>query len=380
MPRPRRILRRLLLTVVGVVLAAVLVELGALVWLRWFAGDETFQRYASIGQLRARFGEFERFRAHRHLGFALAPGYQKGTNRHNQLGFRGEEFALDKRPGCVRIACCGGSTTYGEGVQDFRVSMPHLLEQQLRRDGRDVEVINAGCPGWTTLETLINFETRLLELRVDHVVVYHGINDVLPRIVWPQLAYRSDWSGWLCRDEHVHEASLLERSALCRILMVNAGALEPHSSLLRIIGDVPATSHTFAFRTQRLSGTYPDGVFREVPIERMLEANPPVFFERNLRSLLAVAAANDVRVLLCTFAYHRDFAEQAYIGHPAVQAAIDATNSIVRRLGEQTGTPVLDLAAMPAGRELFTDGVHFTEFGNTQRAAVLAAFYRDQLR
>lgn len=380
MPRPTRILRRLLLLPLAVALAAVLAELGGLAWLAWFASDESFQRYASIGQLRTRYGEFERFRAHRHLGFALAAGYQKGANRHNRLGFRGEEFELAKPPGCVRIACCGGSTTYGEGVDDFHLSVPHLLEQDLRRDGRDVEVINAGCPGWTTLETLINFETRLLELSVDHVVVYHGINDVLPRIVWPHTAYRSDWSGWLCRDEHLAEASLLERSALARILMVNSGALEPHGSLLRIIGTVPPTSHTFAFRTQRLHGTYPDGVFREVPIERMLAENPPVFFERNLQSLLAVAAAHDVRVLLTTFAYGRTFGHRPYIGHPAVQAAIDATNAIVRRLGEASGTPVLDLAAELVDAALFTDGVHFTAEGNRQRAARLLAFYRERLR
>lgn len=379
MRRAARVLRRWLFVSVAAAGALAVAELGALAWLHGLASEESFQRYASIGQLRARYGEFERFRAHRHLGFALASGYRKGPNRHNRLGFRGEEIALEKRTGCVRIACCGGSTTYGEGVQDFRLAVPYLLERALRDGGRDVEVINAGCPGWTTLETLINFETRLLELGVDHVVVYHGINDVLPRIVWPQLAYRSDWSGWLCRNEHLAEAPLLERSVLARILLVNSGRMEPHSSLLRIIGDVPATSHTFEFRAQRQSGSYPAGVFRDVPIEQMLAANPPVFFERNLRSLLAIAAANDVPVLLTTFAFSRDFPQRPYIGHPAVQEAIEATNAIVQRLGQETGTPVLDLAAALVDKDLFTDGVHFTEAGNRRRAELLLAFFRERL-
>ena len=380
MRRTVKLRRRILLVGAAALFAVVVAELGALAWLHWLASEADFQRYASITQLRARYGEFERFRAHRHLGFALAPGYRKGPNRHNQLGFRGEEIALEKRAGTQRIACCGGSTTYGEGVADYRLSVPFLLEQGLRADGLDVEVINAGCPGWTTLETLINFETRLLDLATDCIVVYHGINDVLPRMVWPHSAYRGDWSGWLCRDEHLAEASLLERSALLRILMVRNGAIEPHSSLMRIIGDVPATSHTFAFRAQRMDGRYPAGIFRDVPIEQMLAANGPVFFERNLRNLLAVATAHRVQVVLTTFAFSREFPEQAYIGHPAVQAAIEETNAIVRRLGQETGTAVLDLAPLLVTKDLFTDGVHFTEAGNRKRAELLREFLRARPR
>lgn len=372
----QRLARRLSLLLLASLAAALVAEAGARVWLHWLADDDAFRQYASIGELRARHGEFERFRAHRHLGYALAPNYTSGKNRHNALGLRGAEIAVAKPAGTVRIAMCGGSTTYGEGVDDYGLSAPFLLEQSLRADGRTVEVLNAGCPGWTTLETLINFETRLLDLAPDHVVVYHGINDVLPRIVWPAAAYRGDLSGWLCRNEHLAEASLLERSALARILLVGTGRLEPHSSMLRIVGDVPPTSHSFAFRLQRNAGRYPDGVFREVPVERMLAANPPVLFERNLRNLIAVARSHGVQVLLCTFAYSREFPQHPYIGHPAVQATIDATNAIVRRLGQETGTPVVDHAAELTARELFTDGVHFTVEGNRRRAERLRQWFR----
>lgn len=373
-----RLARRLSLLLLAACAAALVAEGGARVWLHGLAGDDTFRRYASIGQLRARYGDFERFRAHRHLGYALAPGYTRGQNRHNALGLRGAEIDVAKPAGTIRIAMCGGSTTYGEGVDDYRLSAPFLLEQALRADGPAVDVLNAGCPGWTTLETLVNFETRLLDLAPDHVVVCHGINDVLPRMVWPAAAHRGDLSGWLCRNEHLAEASLLERSTLARILLVGTGRLEPHSSLLRIVGDVPPTSHSFEFRLQRNAGRYPDGVFRDVPVERMLAANPPVLFERNLRNLIAVASAHGVQVLLCTFAYSREFPQQAYIGHPAVQAAIDGTNAIVRRLGAATGTPVIDHAAELVDRGLFLDGVHFTVEGNRRRAERLRRWFRER--
>src|SRR5262245_22655102 len=173
MPLLKMLGRKLSLTVLSLFLTAGVLELGARAWLHWFASEQDFLDCASIAQLRARLGEFERFRAHRHLGFALAPDYRKGHNRHNALGFRGEEIAIEKTAGTVRIACCGGSTTYGEGVvYDYKLSMPYLLEHALRAEGHQVEVINAGCPGWTSLETLINFETRLLELQPDYIVVY----------------------------------------------------------------------------------------------------------------------------------------------------------------------------------------------------------------
>src|SRR5690242_15286616 len=117
-----RIARRALLAAVAACGAALLAALGARAWLHWVADETDFRRYASIGELRARYGEFERFQAHRQLGYALVPGYESGLNRHNRLGFRGAELEVHKRPGRVRIACCGGSTTYGEGLADWRLA------------------------------------------------------------------------------------------------------------------------------------------------------------------------------------------------------------------------------------------------------------------
>jgi len=360
--------------------AGILAELGARAWLHWLASDDDFRTYATVEELRGRFGEFERFRVHRHLGFALAPGYERGPNRHNALGFRGDEFASEKPEGTTRIVLCGGSTTYGEGVVDYMQSLPWLLEQGLRAAGHEVQVINAGCPGWTSLETLINLETRLLELEPDWVVFCHGINDVLPRLVWPATAYRADLSGWLSRDEHLAEASLLERSLIARMLLLGSGAIESHGSLLRIIGDVPPSSHSFEFRSQRLGGDYPGGIFVEVPVERMLEVNEPVFFERNLRSFCGVARAHGVEVMLGTFPFSTQSAERPYIGHPAIRAAIERTNDIVRSFGAELGAPVADMAAAVTEKSMFTDGVHFTLAGNIERAKILFAAFAGRLK
>jgi lysophospholipase L1-like esterase len=383
MPQPiRNRYRTLVIGVLVLLVTCALLELGARAALHFLASPADFEQYASTAQLRARFGEFSRFQVHRHLGFCLSPGYQRDNNRHNRLGFRGEEIAEQKAPGVLRIVCAGGSTTYGEGVvREFKLSYPYVLQQRLREQGLAVEVVNAGCPGWTTLETLINFETRVLSLEPDVLIVYHGINDAISRIVWPPEACRADHSGWLCRREPIQEARIWESSTLIRWLLVRSGAMEPHGSMFRIIGDAPPTSHTFAFRTQRNAGRYPDGVFRDVPVEQMLAANPPAFLERNLRSLIAVAEANGVEVVLTTFAFSKAFPHQSYIGHPAIQQAIEATNEIQRRIAAATAAHLFDLAkVLPDDPGLFTDGMHFTAAGNRQRVELLLPWLRDELR
>lgn len=376
----RRSLRRLAAIAIGLLLAALAIELGARALLWWAADEPTFLRYASFADLRARYGEHARVTPHRHLGYALTPNYSRGDNRHNALGFRGEEIAVAKPAGVTRVVLAGGSTTYCDGVQhDYRLSHAWMLQERWRQLGVAGEVINAGCPGWTSLETLINFATRGLDLQPDVLLVYDSFNDMLTRLVWPPSAYRSDLSGWFDRRT-VHQAvPWYEHSAVVRSVLVARGAMLPHGDMRRILGDVAPTNHGFTFRDQWLAGTYPSGVFRDTPIEQMLAANPPVFFERNLRSLAALAAAHRVQLVLATFAVSAAFPQQPFVGHPAFRAVIDEQNEVIRKVGRDCGVRVFELAAAivdePAN---FTDGVHFTAAGNWRRAELIREYLREE--
>ena len=366
-------------SLVSLCAALVVAEVLAAAWLRWYAGEDDFRRYASIGQLEARYGAFDRFQSHRHLGYALSPNYKAGKNRHNALGYRGDEFTVAKPEGVKRVVCCGGSTTYGFGIDDYKLTVPSMLQYGLQQDGKAVEVINAGCPGWSTFETLINFESRLLDLSPDYVVFYHAINDVLASMVWPSEALRGDQSGWLVRDRRLAETSLLERSDLARIILVGNGAIEPHSSMLRVIGEAAPSNQTFVFRKQRKQHEYPTGIFSEVPIERMLRENGTRLFRRNLESFLSVAKTHDVAVLLTTFAYSAEFPGNPNIGHPAVRDAIDAYNAVVREVAEDRGVDLIDLHPELRSKEFFTDGEHFTVGGNVRRTQLLLPYFLERI-
>ena len=80
-----------------------------------------------------------------------------------------------KRPGTLRVMCLGGSTTFGHGVKRGE-AWPGVLEELLRASGVDVEVINAGVPGYGSRQLLAWYERDLAALDADVVVLYEGWN------------------------------------------------------------------------------------------------------------------------------------------------------------------------------------------------------------
>jgi lysophospholipase L1-like esterase len=119
------------------------------------------------------------------LRTALVPGirFSSGTSRVevNSFGFRGPEFSMPKPAGLFRIFALGESTTFGwKEVASHEQAWPALLEAKLRRahPGRAIEVINAGVPGYTSIEQRINFMLRISKLEPDAILIYHGNNDL----------------------------------------------------------------------------------------------------------------------------------------------------------------------------------------------------------
>jgi len=92
----------------------------------------------------------------------------------NEEGFRtvGNEKMSFENP--VKIACLGGSTTFGTGVTDTD-SWPYLLQQRL---GSAYKVYNLGVPGYSTLEAMVQLTTTVQHIKPDIVIIYQGWNDI----------------------------------------------------------------------------------------------------------------------------------------------------------------------------------------------------------
>lgn len=355
-------------------------EIGMRVYVEQFAERQTFLRYASLHQLEAREGETKPiYSSHPYLGHFPTPSYAKGKNKHNTLGYRGDVIVAPKPAGEFRIVCLGGSTTYTSKVLDYTLSYPYRLGVELRSMGfDDVNVINAGASGWSSFESLINFELRVLELEPDLVIVYHGINDVHPRLVWPPEFYRGDNSGRRGAGVPMFMPNVLEYSTLLRIAGVELGMIQGHSDFRRSVLKSPPHYFGDQFRDQRFAGEYPRGIFEQASAEEMLRTNRPVYFQRNIENLIAIASSRGVNVLAPSFAFHSGFKDHPRASSPEYVAAYLETNEMLRRVAEGSGLHFFDFAsAFPQDRTLYVDGRHVTIQGANLKAKLFARFVAD---
>jgi lysophospholipase L1-like esterase len=370
---------RLVLAGLATLFTLAALELGARLFIAKLADREQFRKYASLDEYRERIGAdewwFGLLAPHRYLGYALAPNLVDGKNRHNSLGMRGEEVAVPKPPGTFRIACLGASTTYSIFVDDWHESYPALLQQDLRARGfGNVEVLNAGVPAWSSYETLINYLLRIRDLEPDLLIVHQGFGDISTRMVWPPELYRGDNSGYYSARFQSREPSWWEASALLRVLMVESGSAMPASAFGQSVYNEADTAYYLEFARQRIRNVYPEGIFTRVTPAQMFAANPPVYFARNTRELVAAARDAGTPVLLMSFAYTP--LKPGFFAIEGFREATDEHNRILRETAEAYGTTFFDFdAAFPDEVEWWApDGIHVNEKGTALKAKLVADF------
>jgi lysophospholipase L1-like esterase len=117
--------------------------------------------------------EGEQIQRHPTLLWALVPGATLGKITVNDAGFIGRMPTLVPRPGTLRIVCLGDSNV-ALGEDPYPQVLQALLDRE--RPGR-FEVINAGVPGYTSLQGLRLLEGRVADYAPHLVTVQFGWND-----------------------------------------------------------------------------------------------------------------------------------------------------------------------------------------------------------
>lgn len=377
----KSIFTNVVISLFSVLIFLVASEVTIRIYLTGFASELGFLRYASLHQLekRAKNDSLFSFKKsfHRYLGYFPTPNYRHGKNKHNSLGYRGDEIALPKPGDEFRIVCLGGSTTYSSGVEDYRHAYPELLETELKSRGHgNVNVINAGAPGWSTWESLINFEFRVLDLAPDMIIVYHAVNDIHPRFIWPPEAYRGDNSGRsLPNVTSVFMPSILEYSTLFRFFMIRLGVTLPHVDISRTVDRRADTFYGGDFQYQKMHKSYPKGIFKEVSAKQMLETNKPVYYRRNLESIVHIAQARGITTVLATFAFSTLFEDQPRASSEEYVSAYLQHNQVMREIAQENDVYLFDFAnEFPADKQYFHDGRHITFEGSRLKARLFADF------
>ncbi len=111
----------------------------------------------------------------------------------NHLGLRGPERPLAKTAGVRRVVLMGDSVTFGIGVNDAD-ALPVQLQAALTQT--DVEVWNAGVPGYAMADFLGQLPTQVLPLQPDLVVLQLSRNDSLvPMRLTPAFLKALQFSG-----------------------------------------------------------------------------------------------------------------------------------------------------------------------------------------
>ena len=347
---PRR--SDILTALTSIFFTLLLLEVGMQVWYHQFASVEQLQKYGLYDQVPSRNWQMQR---HHYLNYALNPDYRVDLIRHNALGYRGRDINIEKPDSVFRIVCLGGSTTYSVYIRDDQKAYPFLVEKNLKEKygHRNLQIINAGVPGYNSWESLINLQFRVLDLQPDMIIIYHGTNDVHPRLI-PTQYYQGDNAGRRKQWEYP-EISIYDRSALLRFL-------RRHMGITSQVG-----------LETMITPTFEEGPVENFQTKEMLEQNPPIYFERNLRNMIAIAQANGIIPMLATWAYSPQKGDYASTEH-YIQGFQEG-NAIILKLGQELGVPVFDFASvMPQDANYWQDGRHVNYDGVALKATLFSDF------
>ncbi|MHC5063346.1 MAG: SGNH/GDSL hydrolase family protein [Planctomycetota bacterium] len=192
-------------------------------------------------------GEIKRFGQHDQLLFWSLRPYaedENGVPWINGVGIRGPEVP-PKPADEFRILSLGESTTFGDQV-DYEQCYSSILETELNLAGleKQVRVLNAGVPAYSSIQGVQYLRHRSAPFDPDMVLFYFGFNDFL------KVAYLHERSG----NERKDEEGLTDRELF---ELRNSAAMS-------VVWFLTSHSNFFRFLLQS-SGPDPDAQFRPNP-------------------------------------------------------------------------------------------------------------------
>jgi len=256
----------------------------------------------------------------------------------------------------ISIFCLGGSTT--EFRDDTGAGWPQRLETILGNESNspDISVSNMGRQWYTTLHTLINYETNLRKYRPDVVIVMHAINDLLHNADFSYFShgeFREDYGHF---SGPVHR--MLRHKSLIHFILENIGYFWYHEPR----------------RTVEQTEFPGEGPFR-----------------RYIETLIDLADQDGTKVILMTqpslYSAHIDDETKEHLymlrneaigpsekwSYDSVLRGFERYNAIIRDIARDRGVLLVDLEQqVPKNLDYLWDDVHYTKEGFDLVADVIA--------
>jgi lysophospholipase L1-like esterase len=293
------------------------------------------------------------FRKHHYLSYCLNTDTEwMGAAQFNaQYKIRRGEPVRPRREVRWRALAIGGSTTFGHGIPREEDTWVHQLERHIRaRYGDDCDVINGGVPAYTVMENSIHYLTFLTHLDADVIILFVGINDILPRLVGD---LQPDYSNFRhCWEDRLPDpiASLKwffpYRYYYAKRYLVPAPTLTSIHDFVSYLNRMPAKPDVPALMRHNSADTY----------------------RRALENLVLLLRARGQRVVIVPQIER----------HPDQKLVAEEFNAIGARLAKRLNLPFA--ASLPAAfaDDDFLDQHHFNTTGNRKMAEALFAFLEQQ--
>ena len=355
-----RLLRAFEVAVIWLLVTALLLEGGFRGWVMLTGSEQDrlvyFGSAAELQAARTRYVELP------FLMYAPSPMFDDV----NSMGFRNPEFPLEKPADEYRIVAVGGSTTFGDNIP-ADTTWPAALEALLNAEYPDVtvRVVNAGVAAYTSWHSLVNFQFRLLELNPDMVIVYHATNDRLWTVSIPPACYRGEnlnLGMTFVPDFRNIASGQLPRSAFVRFVLLRTGRLQNPLTFQNQLAQ--AGSVDFERRCPGVDVMGNDNIYD----------HDPVYFERNVASIVHLAQQNDVVPLLSTWVWRWNNPDERPPG--SFYTYIDTLNERIRQVAAETDADLVPLSeewdVVP--EHFQSDAVHQTPAGTRVQARIYADY------
>ncbi|MCK6486392.1 MAG: hypothetical protein HUU22_11135 [Phycisphaerae bacterium] len=336
--------RKLLFSVFTTVVLFALCEGAARVYLRFGGADEAPIR---IGFDVDAAVEIDRrnvlYRADDACFFRLRPNIHIPEHitetlfdiRTNSFGMRSPEISREKPPGALRVLCLGDSCTFGTGAGQ-NDTFPAQLERELRGrlEGRAVEVINAGVPGFSSFQARMLLESEGWSFSPDAVVLTVGCNDRKPA--------RPD-------EKRVYDASKFLGDREYHALAQRRNVL----ALTRVIGRwlAPRGLSAEAELAAQQSGK------RRVPVPE---------YREELIHVVEACRRRGVVPVIVVWALYFEADPSTIRGRPLSDhnRSFAEYQAMARQVAREKDVPLADVPKVVAGtRGLYADGVHLNATG-----------------
>ena len=254
----------------------------------------------------------------------------------NNFGFVGRDFAYAKPPGVIRIAALGASTT----ADGYPAMLEEYLNARVAAQSNRFEVMNFGVGYWTSAHVLVNFVLNVIDFAPDYIIIHQAANDEHARA--PEAEFRGDYSHYLkvFQPPRIWDRYILRASVPYRALKFY---LNPNPEWMF----VEAASQIRRKEPQRAENARELGVFR-----------------RNIETIIDVANARQIKVVLTTMPHATDERYSPLNG-------IDQFNEVLRSIAANHDRLLfVDLDKLMTGKDnqLFRDAVHVNDNGNRMKA------------